>query len=671
MHTRALAVALLTSLTSAAQAQVTPTENVVTAPAVEVEGTRLPAASPHSTAIRPDSNGADGVGVAGLAAEFAGLHLADAGARSFTNTLSLRGLTNTPLFGDPSVVMYLDEVPLGGAFTFPTDLVGFESAELFRGLAHNTRFGRAGTAGVLQVRTPAAFSGTDARVSYGSDQARAAVVRTALGGDELDVYIAAGYRARDGYIVNQTLGTDIDWRESSSALARLRYRPREGTEWVLLAALQRVRDGVQPLVPLQGPYFEVNRSGEGTTPLDTQLVSLHGRFDLGRSTFSSTTSFTHWDLGPAGNVLGLGFAELANDTELSQRVFSEELRLVSSDGAARPWSLILHGSDGEAEGAFTRSIFGQTFEQSAFSITHRSLSLAGEYGFPLSPALRLTVGARAEGNWKELERTEYVPGSRRFDREGDSSALLPRAELTYAATASWQAAIGVGSSYKPGGFSAFTGREDLAAFGPERARGLDASLTHRSADGAFAATLRAFAYRVSGYQIERSFQTGGMSDDYLVVNAGRARSVGTELELAWKPAQGLTVAGSAGLARATLRSFRDPYTGESYDGRRAPYVPSHDLSARIEYRLPSGWYARATYTRVGRTYYTEAEADVFAQRAYGLIGARLGWVGERVEVVLYGDNLEDRAYYSAIIPGTFHGTPGAPRSYGVEVQLRF
>ena len=61
----------------------------------------------------------------------------------------LRGLTNTPLFGDPAVTFYLDDLPLGSGFTLPTDLLGFAQGELHRGPSQNTVFGRAGSAGVV------------------------------------------------------------------------------------------------------------------------------------------------------------------------------------------------------------------------------------------------------------------------------------------------------------------------------------------------------------------------------------------------------------------------------------------------------------------------------------------------------------------------------------------
>ncbi len=62
---------------------------------------------------------------------------------------------------------------------------------------------------------------------------------------------------------------------------------------------------------------------------------------------------------------------------------------------------------------------------------------------------------------------------------------------------------------------------------------------------------------------------------------------------------------------------------------------------------------------------------MFSQSSVILLNARLGYEHARYRVSVYGENLTDREYFSAITPGTLHGTPGAPRTYGLEVDARF
>src|SRR5207248_2096910 len=101
------------------------------------------------------------------------------------------------------------------------------------------------------------------------------------------------------------------------------------------------------------------------------------------------------------------------------------------------------------------------------------------------------------------------------------------------------------------------------------------------------------------------------------------------------------------------------------------YAPTYDGHLALNYHHASGWFARADVTAVGRTFYTENEAPLFSQGAYALIGGRVGYQKNNYRVALYGENLGDRGYFSSITPGTNHGTPGAPRTYGVEMGLKF
>jgi iron complex outermembrane recepter protein len=126
-----------------------------------------------------------------------------------------------------------------------------------------------------------------------------------------------------------------------------------------------------------------------------------------------------------------------------------------------------------------------------------------------------------------------------------------------------------------------------------------------------------------------------------------------------------------GLTHITLRDFRDPYSGDVFDGKQAPYMPAYDAGLRVDYQHATGWFGGVDVISNGRTYYTEDENRLFSQSAYTLVGGRLGWGGQRLRVSVSGANLTNERYYSSITPGPFHGTPGAPRTWVIEAALRF
>jgi outer membrane receptor protein involved in Fe transport len=615
---------------------------------------------------------ADLSGVAGGTANF---FVAAGGARSFTDIYALRGLTNTPLFGDPAVSLYLDDLPLGSAFTFPTELFGFGRMELHRGPTQNTVFGRAGAAGVITLATPepGAAPAAEIRAGLGDFGLRYAAgqASTAAGGTA-DAYAAVHFAQRDGYLTNTALGRDVDYQASRSALTRLRWRPQAGSEITLLGLFSRARDGSQPLVPLGGPFGTVQRSHEGRTDLDAWNLALTAVRALPCGRLSATLGRTDWALGPYRSVLRFGpFAELDNDATLAQRNWTAEVKLVSGATAAMRWSAGAFAADGRTDGMFVRAFGPFVLEKSAYVIDADNQVAFGEATRALDTATDLTAGLRLERNHKTMRRAESVPSPQFYRRAVESTAWLPKLGLSRRLDADLTAFVTAGAGFKPGGFSAFTGNAALAAFGPERTRTLEAGLAFGDAARPFSSALRAFFYDIRGYQIERSFATSSVADDYLVVNAPRALSWGGEAEFRWQPAPALLLSGSFGVTHAVLRRFTDPYTGASYAGRRAPAVPLYDASLRAEYRFAGGFFVAGEASANGRIYYTEAEDIVFGQRAYLLGAAQVGYARGQWRLSVRGDNLGNARYYSAMTPGAGHGTPGAPRRLAAEVVRRF
>ncbi|MES1167868.1 MAG: TonB-dependent receptor, partial [Oleiharenicola lentus] len=160
-------------------------------------------------------------------------------------------------------------------------------------------------------------------------------------------------------------------------------------------------------------------------------------------------------------------------------------------------------------------------------------------------------------------------------------------------------------------------------------------------------------------------------DEYLVVNADRARVLGFELESGWKAGHDVTVTLAASLSRATLTDFTDPFTGSNYSGKQAPFAPAGNGSLRVDYRPATGFFAGAGVTWTGTTYYDEQETAMFAQRSYTLIEADAGYAFARGELHLFGRNLGNEEYYSSITPGVGHATPGAPLTWGGELSLHW
>ncbi len=625
----------------------------------------------HVTIVPIETDAGTEGAFADLARQTAGFAINDAGARGFGATTTLRGLGNTPFFSDASAPVYLDDIPLATGFTFPSELYDFSAMTIHRGPQAAALFGRAADAGVIQFTSaePGKTNRANFRASVGNhgQQTFSASVQTARR-ERFDAAASVGTSKRDGYIYNPDLKQTVDDRAATFGRVKLRYRPAPDLEISLHGLGQRSRDGAQALVPLGGPDDEVRRGKEGEAEADFAAVALGVTRKFSGATLSSTTSYTNWNLSPYSNrIIFFGRFDFDSALTQSQRTFNEELRYTSDQLSGGAFF-----SHSRTEGGASRTFSGFPIEDSSFTLSSDSFAVFGQANLKPSANWRLTPGLRFEHAGRDFVRTETVPGNAVNRQQNHWNAFLPSLAATRHLNSATDLTLTLARGFKAGGYSAYTGRADLAGFDPQRTWGLEAAVTTASPDSSSAFTARAYASRVNGYQIERSFAVPATStDEYLVVNAQRARVLGLELESSWRPAADVTVRAVAGLTEVTLQDFTDPFTQVGYSGNRAPYAPAGNGALRVDYHPPGGLFAGAGLTWTGKTYYDEQETALFSQDAYTLVDASVGYTFARGDIRLFGRNLAGQNYYSSITPGVGHGTPGAPRLWGVAVNCRW
>ena len=263
----------------------------------------------------------------------------------------------------------------------------------------------------------------------------------------------------------------MDDRESLSGRFRLRYRPVTDLEISLHILGQRSRDGAQALVPLGGPLYEVDRSKEGQADTDFGAAALGVTRKLPDGTLSATTSYSRWELSPYSNRLVVfGGFDFDSAVTQSQRTFTEEVRFTSEQYSGGAFY-----STSRTRGSADRVFSGFPIEQSAFTTDADTLALFGRASFAPAPGWFITPGLRVERTAKDFERIETIPASTVLRRDDDWSAFLPSISAGRQLDETTDFTLTLARGFKPGGYSGYTGRADLAGFGPQRTWSLDAA----------------------------------------------------------------------------------------------------------------------------------------------------------------------------------------------------
>ena len=430
-----------------------------------------------------------------LARETPGFSINDAGARGFGQTVTLRGLGNTPFFSDASAPVYLDDIPLATAFTFPSELYDFSQVTIYRGPQAAALFGRAGDAGVIQFSSAPASENSNGHVSFSAGNYReisaSATAQTAHT-EQWDLSATVGMSQREGYIYNTQLNQTVDDKKATFGRIGLRFRPQKDLELSLHVLAQRSRDGADALVPLGGPYFDVSRGKEGVTDIDFTAVSFGVTRHWSDATITSTTSFTDWNMSPYSNrLIVFGGANFDSAVTQLQKAFNEEIRYVS--GKITGGAFYSHSrTSGDAD----RSFNGFTVENSNFQQSGDTFALFGQASFTPSANWLITPGLRFQYDRKDFVRNEVVPSNAVLNRDDHWNAFLPSISAIRHLDAATDLTFTLARGYKAGGYSAYTGVPSLAGYDPQNTWGLEAALSTAHADSKWAFTSRAYAYRV-------------------------------------------------------------------------------------------------------------------------------------------------------------------------------
>lgn len=328
----------------------------------------------------------------------------------------------------------------------------------------------------------------------------------------------------------------------------------------------------------------------------------------------------------------------------------------------------------------------------AFGGTSRSFATFGQVSWSpssLDGRLEVTGGLRYTWDRKTIElRGDVNPSLQGRESYRKLSWL---GSLKYEIIDNVTAYARASTGYKAGGFNP-RGRQ-INAFEPESATAYEGGIKAEFFNRRLRVNAAAYLTDYDNLQVSQ-FTSGSGGASSVVVNAGKARIKGIELEVTAIPIEGLTLTGSLGLTDPKYKQFlyRDPVTNTLIDvskDARFSQVSNSNLHLGASYtfpHLPFGKLtARADYSHQSKMYFDPLpQANPYAEEivspAHDTVSARLSlsqlMVGpSEATVSLWVENLtNDKSNAFGIGFGAL-GFAGnqfrKPRTAGVDVSLSF
>ncbi|MEQ9462360.1 MAG: TonB-dependent receptor [Haliea sp.] len=642
-----------------------------------------------------------------IAAQTPNLRINNVVANSIPNvTIRGIGLNDYATNNNPAAGIYIDEVYLVSPAMLSFQMHDLARVEVLKG-PQGTLFGRNTTAGAVNfiANRPSEEFTAGATLDYGRYE-------HASGQGFVSGELMPGLAGRlsvqrirqsEGHQTNRVTGEDVGRVASTAWRALLQWQPTESLD-ILLNVHGGKDDSDIHLVKIDNPFSaeddgdrDVFRSGSSVATLqqiDSEGFSLTANWAFADAL--SLTSISAWEELDRFHVEDRDATSLAQldgyfDNAVEQ--FSQELRLTylgdelvwiagafygNDDVKTRDRFdagdlLPLLGLDGFAS-------LGNEYRQDSDSI---ALFLHTEW--QATPVWRLTAGLRYTDEEKTFaDAFTYLIG------DGIEAPLFPSVRneysnddvsgkfgVDYTGFEDTLLYASISRGFKSGGFQGQLtfNPADLQPFQEESLLAYEAGAKLTLLDGSMQLNASIFCYDYEDMQFYGGIFDSPVGTLFGIANVGDSEVTGGEIELAWRPVQGLDLRLGMGLLDTEITSS---VVGGVVEGSELPNSPELNLNGVLRYQWPlsSGLYADAM---VDFNYQDDMAFDIVRQPlearedSYWLWNARagIGAASGAWTLSLWGKNLSDERYRTQVLFSSvgFGESWGMPRTYGVSLDL--
>ena len=523
------------------------------------------------------------------------------GFSSAPQAVGIRGVGVSLPAMSQAVGIYVDDVPLiRGYATGLWDLPDITRIEVLRG-PQGTLYGQNSSAGAVKIVSLDPVAAPSAWLqaglgNFGEKELKGYAVG-ALGTGPLSASFAFSHRENDGFAYNETLQDRVNRLDFTQFRAKLRFAPSADYDAVLAVDGLQDRSDTNTAnfpfnVPSLAPRVTLTGSTDGPFKRNAGGVEFKQRVGLGEGlAFRSITAWRGYRDDPQiGDFGGLPPPRFYLEQTEHQNAWSQEFQWQKTGGPTT-WTAGLIAVHDDFE--FHR--YTTTLPPSATTPAHNeALSRLATTDLGAYAQLRhafddkdsVTFGLRAYRTLQTGSNEFWNGGPDHarlgviYDAEGLStrkSALLPRLSLERRFDADTFGYLSVAKGAKFGGFNRAANSLFAAEYPtqPEQVTTYEAGSKWRGFQGRATAQFALFYndYRDYLASLANARLNGVQINDTVLLNAGKAKTYGADLDLAAKLGEHLDWTASLELLRSRFDEFLSTASGANFVGNQLPYAP--------------------------------------------------------------------------------------------------
>ena len=547
-----------------------------------------------------------------LSSLVAGMTVTNLGAGR--NKILLRGMSDGAFTGltQSTVALYLDLVPITYSAPDPDlKLVDIDRVEVIRG-PQGTLYGTGPIGGVVRIitRAPdpsASYLGLSATNSLthagGSNTDYSGTANLALLGGRLAVRGSYYEEQFAGYINDVNLNIRRV-NDGSRQGGRLAAAARLSDDWtVTVGGVHQVIDteDTHYVYRILGGRLRANLVREPHhNAFDEAYATIAGRGDWGRLD-GSVAYLRHrfrsrYDASTALPTFGSSARTGALDEAKDIRLLVAEVSAASTGGGPFHWlaggMLSTSATQSDTLLAALRPVPARLYHE-ARSDDLGEFAVFGEASYDLSPALRVTAGARYyDFDYTTVSEVVQGAGQRLFNGRGHTAGISPKLAVAYRVSDDLNVYAQVSQGHRAGGFNT-AGRLGLTFSGavgvpsreyrPDSLWSYEAGAKATLLDGGVQARVALFVAQWDNIQSDQ-FLPSGLA---YAVNVGDGANKGIEIELNWQATPDLEIRTNALFAHPEITHPSASFNSRGDAG--LPGVPAASVNVNATYRRPVIW----------------------------------------------------------------------------------
>ena len=655
------------------------------------------------------------------------------GSSLFPN-IAIRGIgspSGTQTGVDPSVVVYVDGVYQGRERAENIPLAGIQQVEVLRG-PQGTLYGENTIGGAINITSvkPDGEERAEGDIMFGNlGYVQTSAFVTGALTDNLFTSITGTYRNRDGFIHNDYDNSNLNYDRDAAGRVRFVWDATAHLSFDISADYLHENDSESLLTTSYVfPYYLAfpslpaiqpnSRTEDVNSPefgrREVYGGSVHAAYDFGSMKLDSITSYRGYTSSYGFDSDGTNIALDAENDLDNANLFTQEIRLTSTDVGPFQWIAGAYFSHQRLVDSFDNIFYGPL--ASLFGVplvgpgytdtgTSRGRIMSNEYALFGNASYEITSHWKVEAGFRyTIDQKNLVYSQLQTSLTGGPYGLVcgvlqcityanPHFEehvptgdisLTYKIDDNQSAYVKFSRGYKAGGFNAylntfgFTGGSNYL-FQPEYVNNYELGYKSSLWNGLLTFNGDIF---YDDYSNKQEAVENIATVSLVVKNAAQATIYGAELEADLHPLDGLTLSATTGLLHTRYGQFNDAGASNACDcdtGNQLPSAPTFQgtIAAQYEHEIP-GWDGWAGMIRVEgirqSSSFTDPEnSPDLANKGANYVNGRFGIDNGTWGFFVWGNNLT----------GTYHLSGGLnelvavaravdpPTTYGGEITFKF